>query len=225
MKNKKFKFSLFENAIDSIERAIEILAWQEGSFESSRSKQVILLITHAVELLLKERLRRIHPSLIWEDIDKYPNIEARTVGIDKAITRLRNIGNIRIKNNDLNIIKKIKNTRNTIEHFEWEISKEDASDLIFDGLSLALNFSKEFLSFDIFYQKFRDDDTFHSLLKTHPEFEKRHKQNSNKIPTPSSLPLQECRFCNAIALDTLSGACKLCGQNNSNLSLGNNIPF
>lgn len=70
------EFTLVQNALDSIERAVELLAWQEVTNEGSRLKQAILLTAHATELLLKERLRRIHPSLVWENVDKYPNLDA-----------------------------------------------------------------------------------------------------------------------------------------------------
>lgn len=57
-------FNLVQNAIDSIVRAVELMAWEEVADEGARLKQAILSIGHATELLLKERLRQVHPALI-----------------------------------------------------------------------------------------------------------------------------------------------------------------
>ncbi len=66
------KFSLVENALDSLEHANDDL--QTGDY-----KRVILDLAHAAELLLKERLRIIHPAFVLSNIDKYPSQHAHTV--------------------------------------------------------------------------------------------------------------------------------------------------
>ena len=86
----KIKFNLLGNAIDSIERGIELIAWKAESGDARRGdarrlKQAVLSVAHGVELLLKERLRRVHPVLIWENVDKFPSLSARTVTVDIAI--------------------------------------------------------------------------------------------------------------------------------------------
>lgn len=64
MDTQNIEFSLIQNAIDSMERAVELLAWKNVSNEGSRLKQAIVVTAHATELLLKERLKRVHPSLV-----------------------------------------------------------------------------------------------------------------------------------------------------------------
>jgi hypothetical protein len=127
---QNIEFTLVQNALDSIERAVELLAWQESTSEGSRLKQAILLTAHATELLLKERLRRIHPSLVWEDVDKYPKLDARTVGVDKAIHRLKQIGNISLSETDASTVRSLRNTRNAIEHFHWQTSRVEANAIV-----------------------------------------------------------------------------------------------
>ncbi len=73
------EFNLLSNAADSIDSAIELIAWGNEKVEASRLKQSIQSIAHGIELLLKERLRRVHPALLWENVDKYPSLNARTV--------------------------------------------------------------------------------------------------------------------------------------------------
>ena len=112
------EFNLVGNALDSIERAADSLAWDDHVPVESRPKQAILYIAHAIELLLKERLSRIHPSLMWEDVEKYPKLDARTVGAERALLRLKQIGNVVISESDARIVKSMRVTRNAIEHFE-----------------------------------------------------------------------------------------------------------
>ena len=70
----KIEFDLLTNAADSISQAIELLAWRDEADEARRLKQAVLAVAHGVELLLKERLRQVHPVLIWENVDKFPSL-------------------------------------------------------------------------------------------------------------------------------------------------------
>src|SRR5262245_55387202 len=101
MEDDKFTFSLLQNAIDSLERSVDLLAWREEPNEAKRMKQAILSVAHGVELLLKERLRQIHPALVWENVDKYPGLSARTVTVDAALGRLTAIGGLRFSDEDV----------------------------------------------------------------------------------------------------------------------------
>src|SRR5579863_7296161 len=88
-------FDLLSNARDSIRQAVELLGWQAASenvgTEHSRLKRAIVFAAHGIELLLKEKLRQVNPAFVWENVDKYPSLEARTVTTDVAISRLKNI--------------------------------------------------------------------------------------------------------------------------------------
>jgi hypothetical protein len=207
--NQDIQFTLFENAFDSIESAIDLLAWQEGANEGSRLKQAILLTAHATELLLKERLRQIHPSLIWEDVDKYPRLDARTVGVDKAIHRLKEIGNISISEADATIVRALRNTRNAIEHFNWQTSRAEANSIVGQGLSFAIYFANAELRIDIAY---RLRDTWGQLLQQHDAFARAHGHRIEHALVAGGTPVQECSFCHAMAQDVTTGACSLCGH-------------
>jgi len=115
---RSIEFNLVSNAQDSIIRAVGLLAWKEIANDGSRMKQAIMSIAHGVELLMKERLRRAEPALVWEDIDKYPKLDARTVTVEKAIHRLRHICGVNITDEDDRLLKSLRNTRNAIEHFD-----------------------------------------------------------------------------------------------------------
>jgi len=99
--HKPIVFDIMTNATDSLRQAVEILALiQESGTDHGRLKHAITNSAHCVELLLKERLRRINPAFVWENIDRYPNLEARTVTVDTAISRLKAIGGITISPDD-----------------------------------------------------------------------------------------------------------------------------
>ena len=77
----KLKFNLIENAKDSLSHAVEHLTVQDPKIGDY--KRVILDLSHAIELLLKERIVRIHPAFIWRKIDKYKSFDAQTIGVDE----------------------------------------------------------------------------------------------------------------------------------------------
>lgn len=59
------QFDLLANAADSLEYAIELLAWKDIASDQRRMKQAIMAVAHGVELLLKERLRHRRPKVSW----------------------------------------------------------------------------------------------------------------------------------------------------------------
>ena len=78
---------------------------------------------------MKERLRQINPAFVWENVDKYPNLEARTVTVDTAISRLKNIGGVKFTDNDEKNLRSLRTTRNAIEHYEWSTTEKEAKSL------------------------------------------------------------------------------------------------
>src|SRR5690606_36020652 len=112
--NDTLTFNLIQNAIDSLERSVDLLAWREEPNEAKRMKQAILSVAHGIELLLKERLRQVHPSLVWENVDKYPSFSARTVTVDTALVRLTNIGGLQFAEEDVKLIRELRDKRNAI---------------------------------------------------------------------------------------------------------------
>lgn len=202
-------FELLENAVDSIARAIELMAWEDISDERSRLKQAILSVSHGVELLLKERLRRVHPALVWEDVDKYPRLDARTIGVDKAIHRLSSIGAVSLGDDDIQLVKSLRNTRNAIEHFSWQTTRQEASLIVGRALSFAVAFAGEHLSYDVTY-RFKRDDTWQQLIEKSSSFLTAHAaRHERRSAIDYRIP---CNFCNAMTIGSCGGACPLCGH-------------
>lgn len=211
----RIQFDLVDNAADSIEHAIEILAWKDIAGNERRLKQAILGVAQGVELLLKEKLRRIQPALVWEDVDRYPSLDARTVGADKAVSRLRAIGGIELSKTDEQLIKALRRTRNAIEHFEWHTSITEAKSIAGPALSFALDFARVHLNRDLAY-RFKTDDTWNMLLKELREFAEAHARRLALASGSESYDLITCEHCEQPTLQCLDASCPLCGHWNSN---------
>src|SRR5690606_18271773 len=208
--NDTLTFNLIQNAIDSLERSVDLLAWREEPNEAKRMKQAILSVAHGIELLLKERLRQVHPSLVWENVDKYPSFSARTVTVDTALVRLTNIGGLQFAEEDVKLIRELRDKRNAIEHFAWSISTQDANAVVGSALGFAVFFSKSHLGYDFLGHYTKDDDTFHQLLSSSAEFRRAYERHRDY--NAWQINQTKCRVCNALAVNPKSGVCTLCGH-------------
>jgi hypothetical protein len=141
----QLQFDLLNNAKDSLVHAVHLLAWPDST-PSNKYKQALLSASHCTELLLKERLRRINPALVLQNVDKYPSSTAWTVKMETALSRLTNIGNVRISDNDCETVMACKNLRNLIQHFELDIPEREARLILGKVLSFVFAFAKEELN-------------------------------------------------------------------------------
>lgn len=222
----KIKFNLLGNAIDSIERGIELIAWKAESGDARRGdarrlKQAVLSVAHGVELLLKERLRRVHPVLIWENVDKFPSLSARTVTVDIAIGRLEKIGGITLSRADSDLIRSLRDTRNAIEHYAWTTTKDEAEQIIGEALGFAIHFAKEELAHNFFGYETQRDGTFQTLLEESPKFAASFHSRYQQQGLVRSKMI--CSHCHAKSVNSSTGACDLCGHWNETL-FGSGIP-
>jgi hypothetical protein len=116
--------SLIENAADSLSHATDHI----GSItknDISGWKREGLDLSHVIELLFKERLRKAHPAFIFEKVDDYTSskktAQVRTVSFKKSLDRLKNIAGITFSKNDSNYIKRLNKRRNEIMHYDLNI--------------------------------------------------------------------------------------------------------
>jgi hypothetical protein len=189
---------------------VHLLAWKDRP-PSNRYKHAILSVFHCAELLLKERLRRINPALIWENVDQYPSRSARTVGVDKAIARLSAIGHVDIDPRDRTSLVACRNLRNAIQHHEFEIPEKEAKVLLGKLLSFVFSFSSAQLSADL-DQEFREDDTWIMLLEQFYEFANQHGPRISELMIKMGGPVGSCSHCGQDTVDLIFEKCSLCGQ-------------
>lgn len=208
----KIEFDLLANAEDSIERAIELVAWGDNQGEPRRLKQAIQAVAHGLELLLKERLRRVHPSLVWENVDKYPSLNARTVTVDGAMSRLAQIGGLSFTVRDAALIRSIRDTRNAIEHLAWSTTKEEADRIIGQALAFAVQFARDELAHEFLGYRAEREGTFSDLIAANQSFADAFSERDSQRRGAQEGQAIECVLCHAIAVNPETRACGTCGH-------------
>jgi hypothetical protein len=123
------KLSLLSNGIDFIQSGIEHFFLED--YPDPRShKYAILHLFAGVLLLLKERLRQEHWSLIFKDLARAGESDAKTVDFDEALQRLKSCSKLQIGDRDAKLLRKAQLLRNRLEHYEFELNLQESQDLI-----------------------------------------------------------------------------------------------
>lgn len=207
MKTRTIKFNLIENAKDSLYHAVEHLTDRKEPSPGDY-KRVIVDIAHVIELILKERLRRVHPAFIFDKVDKYPALDAHTVTTEKANSRLRTIAGVDFDESSIKSIKACKKYRNLIEHYEFEIESKEARAIVGRLLSFIFDFSKTHLDLD-FEAEFKIDDTWQSLIDIY-DFWQEHAKTTERRLRKEGRNLIECPACDAHTFDLDMNHCAFC---------------
>ena len=205
------QFDLLANARDSLKHAIELLIWENTKPDHARLKHAITNAAHSIELLLKERLRKINPAFVWENVDRYPNLEARTVTVDTAIARLKNIGGVTFTAEDEKNLRSLRTTRNAIEHYEWETTETEAKVIVGNALSFAFSFAAEQLSTDL-SADFKRDDTWSMLIQELYAFARAHGARIEAKFRAKGEYSSYCDACDQPTIPMRGGSCELCGH-------------
>lgn len=203
------KFDLINNAKDSLHHAVKHLTDPEG-IQGRDLKVAIRDIAHVIELLLKEKLRRIHPAFIYQDIDKYQSPEATTITTDKAIERIFKFAGIVLGEDSKRTITSCRKIRNAIEHYEFELNPKEAKGVIGRMLSFIFDFSKKYLELDL-EGEFRKDDTWKALIEIY-EFWEAHAATIEKRLSEENKAIDECPSCGAATFDLSESKCLLCAH-------------
>ena len=209
--HKVIEFDLLNNAKDSLRQAVELLAVKPIGSDHARLKHSITASAHCIELLLKERLRRVNPAFVWENVDKYPSLEARTVTVDTAIGRLKSIGNVAFTPDDERTLKSLRTTRNAIEHYEWRASEKEAKIIIGNALSFAFAFAQDELQMDL-ASSFKTDDTWRMLLDELYQFAQAHGARLEARMRAKGEYPQCCDECSELTVPMRGGSCEFCGH-------------
>ena len=202
-------FSLVDNAKDSLSHAIEHLG-PVSKNTTGDWKRVIVDLAHVVELLVKERLRMIHPSFVFNNVDKYPSNNAYTVGAELAFSRLQKIGGLHFSESEINAVKVAREKRNEIEHFEFSIEIHEAKILVGQVLSFILKFSDEQLDLD--WNSLCFDGGKWWVLYEYKEFYQSLQNTVHEKIRNNEIPVIECSSCHNEYFDVDNEKCLLCGH-------------
>jgi len=137
----RLTLTLEDNAVSFAEDALSnaIIALEKPM----RWKFAVLSLVQAIELSLKEVLRRQHHFLIYTNVDKPGN----TVGIDQATNRLNKIAGIELTKEDSHALKTAVKVRNNIIHHQVDESINE----------LKLTFSRLLGFLNEFHEKYIDE--------------------------------------------------------------------
>lgn len=117
------KLSLLENAYDFLNCSLEFLVRAKKLNSQKEWKFAILNLTHGIELLLKERLRREHELLVYANLDKFKPIsrETPTVTWEVLIARIKFILRGDFEKIDKGRIDRARELRNQMIHYDVEL--------------------------------------------------------------------------------------------------------
>lgn len=88
-------------------------------------KTTFLLLVQAIELLIKEKLSRINPILIYSDIDQPISQESKTITYKKSLDRLTNLQPNILEKADIQFLIKCGEIRNECVHFKIKLNSID----------------------------------------------------------------------------------------------------
>jgi hypothetical protein len=133
--------NLLNNGLDYIYEAVEPIGVPSRRSQHSW-KYTVLHIYSGIELLLKEKLRQEHWSLIFQNISKADPQKLKegdftSVYHDELVKRLQGIANVTI--NDAPI-KKLRDLRNRFEHFEVDIGLNECQEIVAAALDEIILF-------------------------------------------------------------------------------------
>lgn len=202
-------FNLVENAKDSLSHAIEHLGPVNRN-TTGDWKRIIVDLAHVIELLVKERLRRIHPAFVFSNIDKYPSNTAHTVGAEQAFLRLQKIGEIHFSESEINAVKVAREKRNEIEHFEFTIENYEAKVLVGQALSFILKFAEDELALEWNALCFKGGKWW--VLFEYKEFYVALQKSVQDKIDSNEIPVIECTSCHNDSFDLDNEECLLCGH-------------
>jgi hypothetical protein len=188
------------------------------AFINRRERKLNFAIVHAVtatELVLKERLARIHPTLIYNNIDAANFSGLQTVSLSKLPQRLINLG-VRVERKEVELIKKFANWRNQIVHHMPLFDDRTAN----QQLPRLLDFLAGFLrrELDTPLEEFLPTQLYKTAAKLLKEWErvvqeaKTHAQREGSV---LSEPCPDCGAADVLCLrDEERVFCHLCAAHN-----------
>lgn len=142
------RFDLIGNALDFLQSAADNLAAFETSSRPTDIKYGLLHLSAGIELLLKQRLTQEHWSLIFNDVNKasltaYESANFTSVASADCITRLRSICGVDISSVHQKSLMGLRRLRNKVEHFGFQVSREEGLSIATKTWSFALDFIED----------------------------------------------------------------------------------
>jgi hypothetical protein len=131
--------NLIQNSYSFVNEALSKAVLAEKDFRHWQF--AVFALVQAIELTLKEKLRREHSALIFKNVDD----RRQTVTIDQAASRLRELAKVSITETDLASIRTAVQWRNLIVHYEFDFSIDTLKPVFARLLGFLVDFNKAHL--------------------------------------------------------------------------------
>jgi hypothetical protein len=200
----KLKLDLIKNSTSYFREAIAYA--QRDELDETRWKFAIINVVQAMELAFKEKLRRIHPVLIYSAVDDRRD----TISLKTALKRLVDpgIGGLLVAEKDPRKIETTVKLRNELTHFECEHEHEYMEAKFADIFSFMIFFYREHLGLKT--EEFIDYDDHQriiGLVKTRTELRARAR---SYIKTEGFIDVWICPSCDESTFVAQNGECCFC---------------
>lgn len=170
MPEDEVAFSLIENALDFILEAASRLGSPQGN--SRDLKYAVLHLCAGVDLVLKERLRREHWSLVFQNVNKanrqmYDSGSFPSVNSEDCLTRLEGVCGVTVEMAPKKAIEALRQKRNRLEHFGLVDSAAAIKATAAETLKFVLQFTRNELG----ELTSASEETFYEIQRYGAEFE------------------------------------------------------
>jgi hypothetical protein len=211
----KLQMSLIQNSISFATEALSKAVLADQS--PSQWKFAILSLIQAIELAIKERLRREHSVLIFANIDD----PKHSVSLEISLKRLIKIGKVNLSERDINAIHTAREWRNLITHYEFEFSIVTIKSVFAILFGFYLEFNRNQLQQHI--EMLLPTDLWTQAIKINTYFEELKSRAVKRIQEENidKQRLWSCKVCNADTVvvhetgnvNSLYAVCYTCGYN------------
>ncbi len=159
--NLNFELDLLQNSYDYINNSFDlyIVADEFGMHDEQRTlfenkvkwKLAFITMVQAFELLFKEVINRIHPNLIYEDIDTERISDKKTISFQQAIARINNFSKIVIEDENKSFLMNCSRLRNEFIHYKVNIQSEQIKSKYCKLYSIYKEFHNKLIGEDIIF--------------------------------------------------------------------------
>lgn len=131
----EFELDLIENSYDYLRESLDYykkIGYHEthdpeiDSIEEKKKwKTTFVLLVQSVELLIKEKLSRINPLFIYENIDSPIHDDSKTITYSKSLIRLININSKLLNESEKQLLNEYGKIRNQCIHYKVKLNSID----------------------------------------------------------------------------------------------------
>lgn len=201
----EYEFDLLENAKHSLRSCVQNFPPRDAA----EYKVAIIGATHALELVLKEKLHRIDPKWVWRDPDRYPATPAITVDTREALRRLANHG-VRLHAWERDLLWDARGLRNAATHSWFSVPEDTARETVGELLSLAIRFIAAHLDEDL-EAELKESGDWEWMVTTFEFWVPHARETEARLRRDGARPLV-CGHCAGQTYVTAAGECALCGS-------------